>query len=242
MGNTRSRARSVTPPQTKKEHVEKIINIEHLYEDIKRLFENPLKDSIAIDFPRFAKHIALYTTQGQPFFVSEKNGGLEDPVSDVIEFIGTIIDPNNITAIVQALFSERKKNPDLYETVPFKIFIKDYIKTGTILHQVMKTISQIHLQPVMQLLYTTLIPEYNFKDGGNWMIEILVPTQLSKDQILIEHDKIIQEATDGKGKQVILQEILEVDEENRKSILIQQGIDPDGEEGRRIFNEGTLMR
>ncbi|KAA6353468.1 MAG: hypothetical protein EZS28_051005, partial [Streblomastix strix] len=37
-------------------------------------------------------------------------------------------------------------------------------------------------------------------------------------------------------------EILEVDEENRKSILIQQGIDPDGEEGRRIFNEGTLMR
>ncbi|KAA6359282.1 MAG: hypothetical protein EZS28_045191, partial [Streblomastix strix] len=46
----------------------------------------------------------------------------------------------------------------------------------------------------------------------------------------------------SKGKQVILQEILEVDEENRKSILIQQGIDPDGEEGRRIFNEGTLMR
>ncbi|KAA6362306.1 MAG: hypothetical protein EZS28_042167 [Streblomastix strix] len=45
-----------------------------------------------------------------------------------------------------------------------------------------------------------------------------------------------------KVKYVILYEILQVDEENRKSILIQQGIDPDGEEGRRIFNEGRLMR
>lgn len=87
--------------------MEKIINIEHLYEDIKRLFENPLKDSIAIDFPRyyflqlyllllfsflrFAKHIALYTTQGQPFFVSEKNGGLEDRVIINIFFLHTIV-------------------------------------------------------------------------------------------------------------------------------------------------------
>ncbi|KAA6360976.1 MAG: hypothetical protein EZS28_043496, partial [Streblomastix strix] len=45
----------------------------------------------------------------------------------------------------------------------------------------------------------------------------------------------------GKGKQVILQEILEVDEENRKSILIQQGIDPDGVQSRCVFNMNETM-